>query len=642
MRYLAAAAFGFLTALSVWAAPPEPVVPKVRAAVQPEIDQHLGDAQKATFLDLAKADSVKALFKPALRQKAVTDPWGALTGLEGRGLDLAAAAGGGLKGLPEVVARAGRFLDRPEVKPTAVTAAKRVTLDDHINYITAVFDAADRLRDESLAKLSKDEKAFLFARPAKLIREFGPQLRLTDETRPGLRDDRVFCTAWAETIDGPKFAAAVRTLLQLTDPTYLDELHAAMTAAPVMRGAPEGITGDMLAVRETRHGLIVLGGKDANAYDLKQPVAFLADLGGDDTYKGTIAASSNVGHAFGLAVDFAGNDTYAPAELGLATGRLGFGCLIDRAGDDTYKLAAGSGGCGFAGVGLLVDEAGKDTYIGDRFTLGAAVAGLGLLLDSAGDDTYTAPGYALGLGGPLGVGAIIDVAGNDRYRCGFQYGSGYNTSDAPTAKPGDANYQYDAFGLGVGLGRRTYPFTDEGAAFDLAGGVGVWLDLAGDDRSESSNFSQACAYFFGIGLKLDLAGTDHHAAARYGHAAGAHYGMGLFLDYDGDDTYAAVGPTYNLGCAWDRSVFLLADVRGNDTYDVTRSSGVGRADRGGWGVFADLAGRDKYRLNGAPGAATDAGLGVFFDGGGEDEYPKLTGVANGATRRDGGGLFVDR
>ena len=57
--------------------------------------------------------------------------------------------------------------------------------------------------------------------------------------------------------------------------------------------------------------------------------------------------------------------------------------------------------------------------------------------------------------------------------------------------------------------------------------VNAMLDLAGDDRSESSNFSQACAYFFGVGLKLDLAGNDRHCAARYGHAAGAHYGLGL-------------------------------------------------------------------------------------------------------------------
>lgn len=647
MRALSSLAVVALTTLAVRAAGPEPLVPKVREAVQPEIDRHLADAQKAAFEELAKADNVKARFKPALRQRAVKDPWGALAELERRGLALADAAGDGPRALGPVVNRLNHFLDRPVARPAEVPRGKLDTLDDHVRYITAVLDAAEKLREEALAKLPKKERAALFDRPAKLIHEFGPQLPVNDRTRPVLRDDVAFCVAWEETIDGAKFAAAVQTFLLLTDPAYLDDLRDAMgKAAPPAGAAPAGAGGEVLAVKETRHGLILLGGKRRNTYDLKQPVAFLADLGGDDVYKGMLAASYDADHPFGLVVDFAGDDTYEPAELGLATGRLGCGCLIDRGGSDTYRLAAGCGGCGFAGVGLLVDESGKDTYTGGRFSLGAAVAGLGLLLDLAGDDTYTAPGYALGIGGPCGVGAVIDVAGDDRYRCGFEYASGYNASDAPNARPGDPNFQYDAFGLGIGLGRRTYPFGDEGDGYNLAGGVGVWIDVAGNDRSESSNFSQACGYFFGTGLKLDLAGDDRHAAARYGLAAGAHYGMGLFLDYDGDDTYAPLGPIYTIGCAWDRSVVLLADGRGNDTYDLSRSSGCGRGDRGGWGVFADLAGNDTYRVAGTPGGASEKAIGVFFDGGGADVYPKPTGPAspaNGAVRRGGtGGLFVDR
>ncbi|HYH65549.1 MAG TPA: hypothetical protein VD866_12705 [Urbifossiella sp.] len=109
----------------------------------------------------------------------------------------------------------------------------------------------------------------------------------------------------------------------------------------------DSMTGEVLAVRETPHGLIVVGGGAANTYDPKRPVAFLADLGGDDTYRGVSASSSDADHPFGLAVDLAGDDTYEPAALGLATGRLGCGCLVDRGGNDTYTLAPGSGGCGF-------------------------------------------------------------------------------------------------------------------------------------------------------------------------------------------------------------------------------------------------------------------------------------------------------
>src|SRR5207253_4281456 len=91
--------------------------------------------------------------------------------------------------------------------------------------------------------------------------------------------------------------------------------------------------------------------------------------------------------------------------------------------------------------------------------------------------------------------------------------------------------------------------------------------------------------------------------------------------------------------------FLFADAAGNDTYDLTKSSGCGRADHGGWAVFADLAGKDRYRVNSLPGGASEKSLATFFDGGGEDEYPKLAGPAapaNGATHRDGRGGRVHR
>jgi hypothetical protein len=625
---------------------PSPILPKVRAAVQPEIDRQLAGVLPATFQELAIADTITAHFKTSLWQRAVKDQWGALTEVEARGLSLAAASRGGLNSLPAIVDAMGRFRDKPASQVSPTPKGTLASLDDHVKYIEAVLDAAATLREESLARISEAEREFLFNRSAKLIHEFRPQATFSEKNKPILKQDRDFCTAWENTVNGPKFAASVRTLLQLVEPTFLDSLKAVMAKAPRQAGDTTGVGGDVLLVKETKHGLIVLGGGAKNTYHLKQPVAFLADLGGDDVYNGVIASSFDAKLPFGVVCDFAGDDVYEPSETALATGRLGAGILVDRDGNDVYKLAPGCGGCGFAGVGLLIDEAGKDSYSGSRFTQGAAVAGLGLLLDLGGDDKYTAHGYALGIGGPVGVGAVIDVAGDDHYRCGFHYGSGYNQSDAPTAKPGDANYQYDTFGLGIGIGRRTYPPSPESSDYHLAGGVGVWLDLAGNDRSESSNFSQACAYFFGTGLKMDLAGDDRHAAARYGFAAGAHYGLGLFLDYAGRDDYACVGPTYNAGCAWDRSVFMLVDGDGDDTYDWTRSSGGGRGDRGGWGVLADLAGKDKYRTGGTLGSAADKGIGVFFDGGDSDEYPKAgpSGVpANKIAKPDAaGGLFIDR
>src|SRR5262249_36019320 len=151
--------------------------------------------------------------------------------------------------------------------------------------------------------------------------------------------------------------------------------------------------------------------------------------------------------------------------------------------------------------------------------------------------------------------------------------------------------------------------SQEGVAFNLAGGLGLVIDVAGNDRYDSSNFSQACGYFFGAGLKLDLAGDDTHGAARYGHAAGAHYGMGLFIDYAGNDTYTSTGPPYNGGCAWDHSVFLCVDAGGDDRYQFERTAGPGRADIGSWGVFADLGGKDTYVAPGGLGRASQKSLG---------------------------------
>ena len=85
----------------------------------------------------------------------------------------------------------------------------------------------------------------------------------------------------------------------------------------------------------------------------------------------------------------------------------------------------------------------------------------------------------------------------------------------------------------------------EGHALNLAGGMGLLLDIAGHDRYQSANFSQGHGYFFGVGLLLDLDGDDEYQAARYGHGSSAHYGVALFNDRHGDDRYGSTGPFYN-------------------------------------------------------------------------------------------------
>jgi hypothetical protein len=274
------------------------------------------------------------------------------------------------------------------------------------------------------------------------------------------------------------------------------------------------------------------------------------------------------------------------------------------------------------------------------------------LLDGAGNDRYTSHGFAIGFGGPLGVGAVIDIAGDDHYQCGGAYPSAYNAQDAPTGKPGDLLYQYDCFGLGAGSGQRILTKKVEWQPYNLAGGWGILLDLEGQDHYDSANFSQGQGYFFGVGMKLDFDGDDEHQGARYGHGASAHFGVGLFIDQQGDDRYSSSGPFYNGGVAWDNSVSLMIDAgQGRDIYAFEHSTGLGRADYAGWGLFIDEGGEDQYQVNSGFGDASGKSVAGFFDLEGKDIYtlPSTLSTPANASPSDGrrifypqAGVFVDR
>ena len=621
-------------------------VKPTRLAVQPVIDKHLKEAQAKTMKELLKANGIPALGKTPARRKGVFEPWLALEDIESYGLTLAEFAKKGPDHLGLVLDLCQNVLERPHGHTDRIKPGKLAKLDDHAAFMVQILDLAKELNDQAFAKI-KSERGELFRAAANFPRSFGPQAEVNERTRTLLQSDKDFFNA-LEKIDWAKLIASAQVLASLTHSDYLGSLQTVLAGAEPIADKIPGVTGDILYKKETRHGLILIGGKGPNTYDIKVPVALLIDLGGNDVYKGQLAASYDSGHPNSVLIDLAGNDRYECDEMGLATGRLGVGLVYDVEGDDTYKLAPGSGGVGLGGIGVLIDATGDDVYEGTRFTQGAAVQGIGLLWDVAGNDTHRCWGFALGVGGPGGVGLVLDNAGKDNYRCGFHFPSGYNQSDAPNAKPGDPNFQWDAFGLAMGLGRRVFPPDPDSMAYNLAGGIGMVIDLEGDDRYESSNFSQACGYFYGTGLLLDLAGNDHYQAARYGQASGAHYGMGLFIDYQGKDTYSSSGPTYNCAAAWDRSAFLFIDAGGeDDVYHLEKSAGLGRADIGSWAVFADLGGNDRYIAPGGMASTSKDSLAIFFDRAGNDDYEK-TGKMGKHTPANGllqaiqpGGLFVD-
>ena len=633
-------------------APPDltPLVPEMQRRVQPIIDRELAVPQQATLRALANATGFPAVAKTSLALRALNDPWAGMTALEARGLAVAAAARQGRPGLSSLLRELATAVDRTGPTSDDRPMPALTTFDEHLAYMTHILEQAARYRAQALRHLTPDDRRFLFDHGAATVELFIPQIAAWNDLVQAEADaDRRFARLVQESLDDVALLASARTLLHLADDAWLQPFIAASGEMRDRPSPPSGVTGEVLAVRETPSGLIVIGGSGRNSYDLDHRFALVIDVGGDDLYRGKIGSTASVDHGISAVIDLSGNDRYESTLLGLATGRLGVGLLVDLSGNDDYVLADGSGGTGFAGIGLLYDETGDDRYTGERLVLGVSVGGIGAVVDLSGADTYAGGGYAGGFGGPLGVGALIDVAGNDAYTCGT-IPSPYNQHDAPAAPPGDPTYQYDCFGLGVGSGKRVFSPQRDHLLYGLAGGVGLLLDLSGDDRYRSANFSQGAGYFFGVGMKLDLEGEDEHAAARYGVGAGAHFGVGLFIDGRGGDRYTSTGPVYTGAAAWDVSTMLTIDASSdNDVYDFHRSSGLGIAEHRAWSIFIDEGGHDRYLVPTGLGAAHDQSLSGFFDLSGRDIYgtsddpTKASPYQDGGLVRDpSGGLFVDR
>jgi len=632
----------------------EPIIARVAPTVRQDLDRLTHEA--ATIIQTAheNVEHVPARFKRRLVVDALQHPWKGLANLEGRGLLALETAEGSAITLPAMIDILEASLDRTSAFQHTIPLPAGRSSQDLIAFMVKSLEEASRQRDNALRRLSAEERQFLFAQAQSLVDHFIPHVsnvsdRLVAEQI--LADSR-FAELIEERVDYANLVAAAQVLARLANQQWLSHLVDAFPKPLPQTDIPAGITGDVLYVEDTSYGLIVIGGSGPNTYKMDHRFGLIIDIGGDDQYSGMIGASTGPDHGNTIVIDMSGNDTYHGAALGLATGRLGAGLLIDLAGDDVYRLEAGSGGTGFGGLGILFDLTGDDVYMGSRLTQGAAIGGLGLLLDAAGHDRYTSHGFAIGFGGPSGVGAVIDLRGNDQYHCGNHYPSAYNAADAPNGKPGDLMFQYDCFGLGTGTGKRVFTKKPEWQAHSQAGGWGLLLDADGQDRYESANFSQGHGYFFGAGTFLDLAGDDDYQAARYGHGSSAHYGAALFIDRQGRDRYSSTGPFYNGGVAWDHGVSLMLDGgSGNDFYALDHSTGLGGADYSGWGLFIDEGGNDRYRIKSGLGHASEQGLAGFFDLGGTDTYiqpldpatqPIHQPADTNVIRYPTGGLFVDR
>jgi len=384
-----------------------------------------------------------------------------------------------------------------------------------------------------------------------------------------------------------------------------------------LRGIVEGEIVDYVRIGE---GYVVVGGPGANRYAMNQIYAVI-DVGGNDTYRW----NDGIALETQTIVDLGGDDNYQATTAGPAAGWFGAAVLIDIAGDDQYQSALGGCGAGAFGFGFLFDDEGQDSYRCAAWSLGSSIYGGGALVDQGTQiDLYESQVFSQGVGGPRGMGILVDAGGDDLYRANGPIPSAYKT-------PGS----FMAFSQGVGTGIRPYD----------SGGVGVLLDYGGNDRYEGGEFAQGGGYLWGIGMLRDESGHDLYYGTRYAQGFAVHQAFGMLTDLSGDDIYWGMSAATQ-GAAWDQSIAVLFDAEGDDIYRA-QSLGQGAAAQQARAMLRDAAGNDRYWsfARDTQGAAGNNryhfnpndpvySLGILLDERGDDVYS--TGVENGATvfRRD--------
>lgn len=383
----------------------------------------------------------------------------------------------------------------------------------------------------------------------------------------------------------------------------------------------------------TPYGRMVINGSAADDVD-GQESFLIVDFGGDDTYTGPVGATSRPDLGISVAIDLSGNDTYRennPTRPSFGAGILGVGLLYDASGSDRYEGTIFSQGAGFLGMGILFDKSGDDNYKAHTSAQGAAYFGFGIAVDCAGDDVYYIYGDGQGMGGVGGgVGCLADYSGSDVYTA---------EPSAQVVNRGDYHSEFKInanTAQGAGFGRRG----DGSDGHSWAGGVGAIVDIKGNDKYVSGNWTLGCGYWFGTGVCYDGEGDDEYHSVYFTQASGAHFCNGVLVDESGDDKHVL---TETAGAAlafgWDYTNAMYVDRAGNDTYEAKIIS-YGLSQIRSFAFFFDMGGADTYLYNKDQqgfGAATfrddfarpselmtyyyySRSAGIFIDAGGTDLY----------------------
>ncbi len=254
-----------------------------------------------------------------------------------------------------------------------------------------------------------------------------------------------------------------------------------------------------------------------------------------------------------------------------------------------------------------------------------------LIVGGEGDNIYENPEAAL----------IFDLGGNDFYQ-----------GNAGGATPGRPLSLLVDF-----AGDDEYAATSDAAQGSGVFGVGLLLDLAGNDVYTGARFTQGSG-LLGVGLLADLAGDDLYLAREYAQGA-ALWGLGLLLDESGDDQYRATLLAQGMGGP--KGLGLLLDRAGEDRYHASGhhpgtygsegifsgfAQGMGLGFRpytaGGLGLLRDGAGRDHYRAgNFSQGGGYFFALGILHDAGGQADDYLASRYGQGFAAHSAAGLLLE-
>ncbi len=382
-------------------------------------------------------------------------------------------------------------------------------------------------------------------------------------------------------------------------------------------------------------GRVVIAGTQDNEHEYED-ACLIVDLGGNDKYEGPVGASMSLKYPIGLCIDMSGDDKYEnefPNHAAQGSGVLGCGILVDDAGNDTYKSTVHAQGCGYFGLGILFDRQGDDSYECESSGQGCGIFGCGLHIDVLGDDTYYLYGDGQGYGGVGGgVGVLCAYDGDDVYTA-EPWTDVFNRGDYHSEHQVNVSQAQ-----GAGAGRRG----DGSDGHAWAGGIGAILDINGDDKYISGNWSLGCGYWYGSGFAYDKWGDDEYWSVYFTHASGAHYAMGCLIDEHGDDIHELHETSgAGLSFGWDYVNTLLVDKEGDDIYKAKIIS-IACAQIRSNSFFFDTGGDDVYTLGKGQqgmGAATfradysephamspysyytySKSFALFLDIGGRDDY----------------------